>query len=438
MAFGLVAGISLFVAGTLAQTGALAPAADSASAPSDPKAELSKVEASITVSKQKLDQLRKEIAEMSGDSAKQSAALVAAGQRVKLAEIETDAAEEKLTELLDKEKGVRDKLSGEQSDIASLLTALQAISTNPPPALIVNPEDALSSARGAVLLSAILPQLKGRAAVVSGDLEKLVAIRQDAEKQTDTLKANLAVLKSEQLRIATLIAARKAGLERANADLSAEQQRAETLAEKATSLRALMASLTENVPAVGAAAAAADQASAEARRNPGPPLTEDAVKVALAKTGRTTPAFPISRAKGFLTAPAVGVQVTDYGARDGFGGVSHGLFLVTRADAQVVAPADGWVMYKGPYLDYGQIVILNAGQGYSILLAGLGAIDVDLGQFVLLGEPIGHMGTRTMGGGVTTSAGVSRPTLYIELRDENGPIDPSGWWASDQGQTKDG
>ena len=123
--------------------------------------------------------------------------------------------------------------------------------------------------------------------------------------------------------------------------------------------------------------------------------------------------MPFAAARGHLTMPANGVKVVDYGAGDGFGGISQGISVVTRAEAQVVAPADGWVLYKGAYLNYGQIIILNTGQDYTVLLAGLDKVTVDIGQFVLMGEPVGTMGSRTIGRTVTTSAGVAQPdALY--------------------------
>src|ERR1700733_8572939 len=111
------------------------------------------------------------------------------------------------------------------------------------------------------------------------------------------------------------------------------------------------------------------------------------------------------------------------------GGISDGLSVVTNADAPVLAPADGTVLYKGAYLNYGQIVILDAGQDYTILLAGLASVDVAPGQFVRMGSKLGTMGSRTIGRTVATSAGAQRPTLYIEMRNKNEPIDPAGWWA---------
>ena len=94
--------------------------------------------------------------------------------------------------------------------------------------------------------------------------------------------------------------------------------------------------------------------------------------------------------------------------------------------AQVTAPCDGWVVYAAPYRSYGQLLILNAGGGYHILLAGMERISVDLGQFVLTGEPVAVMGS---GSQIASGPGSGQPVLYIELRKDGTPIDPSPWWA---------
>ncbi|MGZ5862391.1 MAG: murein hydrolase activator EnvC family protein, partial [Methyloceanibacter sp.] len=95
--------------------------------------------------------------------------------------------------------------------------------------------------------------------------------------------------------------------------------------------------------------------------------------------------------------------------------------------ARITAPADGWVVYAGPFRSYGQLLIINAGGGYHILLAGMSRIDVSLGQFVLAGEPVAVMGAvaPTSQGGKDTS----RPVLYVEFRKDGRPIDPDPWWA---------
>lgn len=398
---------------------------------SDAQSELEQIQNSITLKRELSEKLKLEIDAMDDDRAQQNAALIAAAQRVKLAEIEVGAMEERLNELQKSEFEVRTRLQGSDIAVASLLSALQRISLTPPPALIVNPSDALSSARGAILLSEALPQLTDEAKQVSEDLLKLEIIKSDAIEEAEALKTNFSALYEDQLRIATLIEARKRGVARTSEILDAQEKEAEELATRATSLSQLIKVLNSRLSALGT------------NEPVQPPTTETqlttaAIQQALAKTDRTSPAFAFENAKGYLARAASGVNVIDYGSSDGFGGISKGLSVVTRADATVVAPADAWVIYKGPYLNYGQIVILNTGQDHSIVLAGLAQVDVELGQFILRGEPVGKMGSRTIGQTVTTSAGVSRPTLYIELRDLNGPIDPTGWWASEDEQTKSG
>lgn len=396
---------------------------------------LSEIEASISLSKERADALKKEIADMQGDRTKQNAALIAAAERVKRAETDIAALEEKLGDLIVQELEVRGRLDGADNNISNVLAALERISRNPPPALIVNPSDALGSARSAILISAILPELQKKADAVMADLTRLGQIKAEALKQQEQLEANLEILEEEQLRIATLIAARKESENRATTALAAEEAEAQALADKATSLKQLIDELQKRATAVQTAAEATAAANAGANA---PTLDQDTVRIALANTNRTEPAVPFAQAKGYLVMPSSGVTVIDYGAGDGFGGISRGLSVVTRADAQVVAPADGWVLFAGDYLNYGQIVILNTGQDYTMLLAGLAKVDVQIGQFVMMGEPIGTMGSQTIGRTVATSAGVSRPTLYIEMRKNNEPVDPTGWWAPPAVPTQSG
>jgi septal ring factor EnvC (AmiA/AmiB activator) len=399
-----------------------APAAAVAPTPAD----LEEVEASLSLSQERIDALKAEIAEMEGDRTRQNAALIAAAQRVKLAEIEVADVEERLSELIVSELGVRGRLDGSNAEIANVLAALERISLNPPPALIVDPDDALGSARSALLIAAIVPQLRAKADSVTADLKALTDIKAQALSEEATLKANYSVLEEERLRIATLIAARRQGIERRSEDLLAEEAEAMALAARATSLQELIGSLAERATSVSTASSASDAAV-----DPDAPvLTPEQIRVALANSARTEPAIPFGIARGYLTLPTNGVTVVDYGAGDGFGGISQGISVVTRAEAQVVAPADGWVLYKGPYLNYGQIVILNTGQNYTVLLAGLETVSVDIGQFVQMGMPLGTMGSRTIGRSVTTNAGAAQPTLYIELRQNNEPVDPTGWWAN--------
>ena len=409
------------------------PAAEPIAA--DQQRALTEIETSITISKEKADALKQEIEAMQGDRAKQNAALIAAAERVKRAETDIATLEDKLGDLIVQELEIRGHLDGADTTISGVLAALERISRNPPPALIVNPSDALGSARSAILMSAILPELQKKADAVMADLKHLGEIKASALEQQGQLEANLEILEEEQLRIGTLVAARKQSESLVNASLAAEEEEAQALADKASSLKQLIDELTRRAAAVATAAEATAKANAG---GDAPLLDQQTIRIALANADRTEPAVPFAQAKGYLEMPSNGVTVIDYGAGDGFGGISRGLSVVTRADAQVVAPADGWVLFQGNYLNYGQIIILNAGQDYTILLAGLDKVAVNIGQFVMMGEPVGSMGSQTIGRTVATSAGVSRPTLYIEMRKNNEPVDPTGWWSPPANPTQSG
>ena len=395
----------------------------------DAQSELSRVEETIQISAKRIDELREEIKQMEGDRSQQTAALIEAASRVQLAEIEVAAITERMAELRAQEQSIQETLDIENSEIGTLLTALQIIGRNPPPALIVEPDNATKSARVALLLSEILPQLSNRADAIRVELDALLEIKEQVALEEQELKTNLSILNEEKLRISVLIEARNQGLERASQALEEEQREAELLATRAKSLTQLLEVLGKEVSAVSEANEAARQSDENPTFDVGTQLQAEAIKLALADTSRTQPAFPFPTGKGHLTSPANGVSIVEFGKDDGFGGTSQGTFIVTRAEANVVAPADGWVLYQGPYLNYGQIIILNVGQGYNILLAGLAETKTELGQFVLMGEPLGIMGKRTISQTIATSAGNSRPTLYIELREDGVPIDPTDWWA---------
>src|SRR5262249_7121121 len=144
--------------------------------------------------------------------------------------------------------------------------------------------------------------------------------------------------------------------------------------------------------AARAAGRAGDERKAEGR----PDLA------ALKDPGRLSPAIAFASAKGMLPLPVNGVRIREFGTPDGVGGTEKGLSIAARPGGQITAPCDGWVVYAGPFRNYGQLLILNAGGGYHVLLAGMERISVDLGQFVVTGEPVA-----VMGGGAQAAAAIA-------------------------------
>lgn len=146
--------------------------------------------------------------------------------------------------------------------------------------------------------------------------------------------------------------------------------------------------------------------------------------------GRIKPAISFASARGRLPLPAQGRRVLTFGDKTQFGNTSKGIVLETRSSAQVTAPCDGWVVYAGEFRSYGQLLIINAGGGYHVLLAGMSQIDVEPGQFVLAAEPVGTMGgmPKPVAGGGESGG----PVLYVEFRKDGDPVDPDPWWVSGQ------
>ena len=113
--------------------------------------------------------------------------------------------------------------------------------------------------------------------------------------------------------------------------------------------------------------------------------------------------------------PARGKIITAYGEQVVKGVSAKGITIRTRNGAQVIAPFDGSVIFSGPFRGYGNLIIIEHGDGYLSLLAGLENMDVELGQMLLAGEPVGQM----------PEDGDAK--LYMEIRKDNQPIDPLAW-----------
>ena len=129
---------------------------------------------------------------------------------------------------------------------------------------------------------------------------------------------------------------------------------------------------------------------------------------------------PVSAARGAFAMPARGELVSRFDETTALGLSSKGIVIETRASAQIVAPYDGRVAFAGPFREYGLLLIIDHGEGYHTLLAGMGRIDVLLDQRVLAGEPVGVM----------DSIANEKPRLYVELRSKGHPINPLPWLAA--------
>ncbi len=189
-------------------------------------------------------------------------------------------------------------------------------------------------------------------------------------------------------------------------------------------------SLEEMLAAVDASGGAkTSRESGEGETNKGVELSPGAQKTAMAQPALMKPSIPFSNAQGLLPLPVHGKMLLRFGQPDQDGTPSKGMHLETRPGAQVISPCDGYILYAGPFRSFGQLLIINPGGGYHVVIAGMDRIEARQGQFVLAGEPIAAMGVETRTGDKTPK----RPTLYVEFRKDQQSIDPEPWWSGGKG-----
>ena len=419
----LVAGLALAWPGTLsiAQERAKEKPADKSEALKQRDQELQAARDAQRKSIEAESALKREIDQIGADRRKLNQDLIDTAARLRSLEVQIPATEARLKPLDENESTIRKSFDGRQAVIGEVLAALQRIGRRPPPALIASPEDALQSVRTAMVLGAVLPEMRHEVDALASDLTDLLNVRKKIAAERDRLKSEVAALDGERARMSALVYERQKQQAEREKALAAERTRAGDLARNVDNLKDLIAKLEQGMdPAIRAAREAA-------RSDSRPALS------AFRDPGRLTPAIAFASLRGQVPIPVNGVKLKQFGAPDGTGGLEKGISIATRAGAQVTAPADGWVVYAGTFRSYGQLLILNVGGGYHVLLAGMDRISVDLGQFVLTGEPVAVMGNASHIAAILAT-GSSQPVLYIEFRKDGVPVDPGPWWAAGEGE----
>ncbi len=439
-------------------------------------------------------ELQRDLASITDERREINARLIETAALVQKSEEQMTAIENRLAGFERQEKDLRASLAKEHGKISAILAALQRMGRNPPPVIITRREDALEMVRSAMLLGVAFPGLRDEAKALTAKLNELVTIMTSIRREGDNLRAERERLDITQTRLASLLEAKKQSLADRQAELSQVRQATADISKNVTDLSELIAKLSQQVnttpaapaapetpppgegivavlppeattaPVAGAetvsipreaaakvspvAATPPDRREEVAMLSPTPPSTRDTppsivelapatTSLGQAKPDRITPAVPFQLAKGKLHMPARGRRALGFGEKTQYGGTSKGLVLETRYGARVTAPCDGWVVYAGEFRSYGQLLIINAGGGYHVLIAGLSQMDVGPGQFVLAAEPIGTMsGAPRTAQLATDKTGTgqppqsSAPVLYIEFRKDGQPIDSTPWWVA--------
>jgi murein hydrolase activator len=381
----------------------------------DPAAELGQVEQSIKDSSDKQSVLATDIETAIKAQAEISDKLIVLAKTLESQQITLQAADAKLKKLGAEAIVIRSTLAEKQDQLSELLAGLQRLEQNPPPALVVEPQNILQALRGAMMFGAVVPEMRNQALDLQSNLHRLEDIKSEIEDSKKTQKQALTALTISQSELVKLQAEKKASAINSAKDLEAEKRRAVELASQAKNLKQLLAALEEEK------------------------LQAEAIKTAEAKAlerderkkreALLRPMMVFSQAQGKIEYPVQGDKLKQFGDDNGLGGTLDGLAIATAADSNVISSVDGRVEFAGPFRSYGQLLILNVGEGYLVLLAGMNQISVEIGQSIRAGEPLGHMGkgpsSVALIGSETNNA---QPVLYIEFRKNNNPVDPAPWW----------
>jgi septal ring factor EnvC (AmiA/AmiB activator) len=385
------------------------------------------VETRLGLSEDEQRKIQAEIDSIKHDRAQLTEALLETIHKLENTEKEITAAEANLATMKGSEEAIQKSLNARHRLIVEVLARLQRFGRNPFPVFLASPQDVLKALSTSALLSGILPEMRSQVQALGADLNELVRLRKSMEIGQGAMMEAWHNYQSDRQRLAGMIDARQSALTAAEKAFEAENIRQNDIALKAANLRDLIKNLEE--PDLGPGALSQKDQKTDDVANQAEARTEKGVLLTPFRIpSRLGPAIAFSNAKGLLPLPVSGSEVRRFGSGDGFGGSQKGILISARESAVVMSPCDGRVVFGGPYRTYGELLIINAGEGYYIILAGMDRIEVNVGQYVLSGEPVAFMGDRTSKTKSLVAVGSGQRLLYVEFRKDGAAIDPGPWW----------
>ncbi|MBB5517900.1 murein hydrolase activator EnvC family protein [Amphiplicatus metriothermophilus] len=384
-------------------------AAQPAAAQASPsEKELAEIEARLKARAEEEKRLRDEAEAREKEVAELRYRMIETTNSLQDAERRLQAIAAELNRLDAEEARISTALIAERENLADVLAALQSLELGRPPALLVSPDDANRAARAAMLLSEAAPVLEARAAALKESLDALTRVRAERERERQAYEKTNEEISARRTILAELLEKKQAERDVAASLAAAAQRETAALAARASSLREVLQRLERLASAI------------TPRLKPSPPRL-DAPPAPSRRPSRTpdifAPARPFAEARGALRPPVVGRLVGEYGAQRPEGGRFEGIRFAVADQAIVTAPYEANVAFARPWGPVGNLIVLDVGGGYHILLIGVGAFLVQEGQRVAAGEPVAAMAAPPGGGA----------TLDLEIRKNGEPVNPSLW-----------
>lgn len=344
---------------------------------------------------EKLEKQARQVSQQAERTAREAAAVAA---RIQQTEAAIAVLTAKVRLVASQRAELRARLAERQAPLAGLTGALQRLSRRPPLLALLRPGSVRDAVYLRALLDTMLPEVQRRTASLRSEIERGRALERNARAAANDLKMAEAEMRRRRSELATLEARQRLASRKATGIAARESERALALAEKARDLGDLVDEMSRQ-----------GELREELASLPGPimrpPRPEEAQVIASSQFVTPPEGLPT------YMLPVTGRVVTGFGEDAPGLNRSRGITLATRANAQAVAPAPGRIAYAGPYRGYDRIVIIEHEGGWTSLVTGLARLDVDVGERVVAGSPLGMTGP-------------GQPQVLVELRRDGEPVNP--------------
>lgn len=297
-----------------------------------------------------------------------------------------------------REREIRAEYDRHRDRLARMLGAMTAMESSPETLLLLHPDGPEATARAGMVMSAVTPTLRAEADRLKASLEEISTIRALEIASAQTLTEGLARVQEARRLLASAVTDRSTMPVRFLEDPEELQQ----LLNSADTLDAFADGI------VGM------------ENDVGPPRAD------------------FASAKGSLPLPVMGSILRGYDQADAAGIRRPGLVLATAPRALVTTPWPATIRYRGPLLDYGNVMIVEPAKGYLLVFAGMAQVFGETGDVLNAGEPVGLMGgteapAQEFGAEFVADAAAGNgagqsETLYIELREDTKTLDPAQWF----------
>lgn len=391
------------------------------SAPTNVSAsDLAKIEAEAKKVSQEHKQIEQKANKVKQELAGVQKKMLDTAKKIQASEDEVTRRRTELDALQEHLAASEEKFKAENGMLIETLAALENLALRPSEAVLVQPLSPVEVMRSSILLRGSAHALESRASAIRESIEDISRQKQQIASRLSELEEQSKSLEIQRADMEKL-SKQKSEMYNSLSTKSAEaKKRATELANQASSLRDLLDKL-EKQRQMEAQQQAEKERLAKAKAVE---KLREANNHSLKDTGydldkyaeeKYQPMLKFSQAKGKLSKPAKGAIITYFHQELSKGVKSNGIDIKTSSKAQVVAPYDGKVIFAGPFKNFDTLVIVDNGEGYTTLLSGLKETYTQVGQMLLVGEPVGIMPSG------------DNNKLHMEIRKNNQPLNPNDW-----------